>query len=107
MGRTTSCSTRTLTVIAVLDWEWAHPGDPVEDLAWCEWIVRSYHAEHVNTLDGFFSAYGRRPAWSVRHQQMISQARWLAEMTERWEIADEDRVQTRWRQLAATEAWAE
>jgi hypothetical protein len=23
----------------VLDWEWAHRGEPVEDLAWCEWIV--------------------------------------------------------------------
>lgn len=33
-------------VTAVLDWEWAHP-DPVEDLAWCEWIVRMHHAPHV------------------------------------------------------------
>ena len=26
-------------VTAIVDWEWAHVGDPVEDLAWCEWIV--------------------------------------------------------------------
>jgi|SRR6266487_931776 aminoglycoside phosphotransferase (APT) family kinase protein len=30
-------------VIAVVDWEWAHAGDPVEDLAWCGWIVRMHH----------------------------------------------------------------
>jgi aminoglycoside phosphotransferase (APT) family kinase protein len=27
-------------VVAVLDWEFAHRGRPVEDLAWAEWIVR-------------------------------------------------------------------
>jgi Ser/Thr protein kinase RdoA (MazF antagonist) len=26
----------TFATTAVLDWEWAHAGDPVEDLAWCE-----------------------------------------------------------------------
>jgi hypothetical protein len=26
-------------VTAVLDWEFAHLGQPVEDLAWAEWIV--------------------------------------------------------------------
>jgi hypothetical protein len=29
----------THTTAAVIDWEWAHAGDPVEDLAWCEWIT--------------------------------------------------------------------
>jgi aminoglycoside phosphotransferase (APT) family kinase protein len=32
----------------VVDWEFAHLGDPVEDLAWCEWIVRMHHPEHVD-----------------------------------------------------------
>ena len=62
----------TLAVTAVLDWAWAHPGDPLEDRAWCEWIVRSYHVEHVDALEGFFTAYGSRPAWPVRHRQMVA-----------------------------------
>jgi aminoglycoside phosphotransferase (APT) family kinase protein len=34
-------------VVAILDWEWAHAGNPLEDLAWCEWIVRMHHAENA------------------------------------------------------------
>jgi len=40
-------------VIAVVDWEWAHAGDPVEDLAWCEWIIRMHHPAHVAALSAF------------------------------------------------------
>ena len=32
----------TQEITAVLDWEWAHAGHPVEDIAWCEWIVRMH-----------------------------------------------------------------
>jgi aminoglycoside phosphotransferase (APT) family kinase protein len=85
----------TLTVTAILDWEWAHPGEALEDLAWCEWIVRSYHSEHVSALEKFFTAYGSQPAWPLRHQQMVAQARSLAEFTQRWGHADQGRVQTR------------
>ena len=49
----TTCSSRPRTaprVTAVLDWEFAHLGDPVEDLAWCEWLVRTHHPEHVGAL---------------------------------------------------------
>ena len=38
----------TFETAAILDWEWAHPGEPIEDLAWCEWIVRMHHPEHVS-----------------------------------------------------------
>jgi aminoglycoside phosphotransferase (APT) family kinase protein len=38
-------------VIAVVDWEWAHAGDPVEDLAWCEWIVRMHHPTCASALN--------------------------------------------------------
>jgi hypothetical protein len=37
-------------VTAVVDWEWAHAGDPLEDLAWCEWIVRMHHPGHLSAL---------------------------------------------------------
>lgn len=59
-------------VIAVVDWEWVHAGDPVEDVAWCEWIVRMHHREHVAALNSFFDAYGRRPAWPARQQARMS-----------------------------------
>jgi aminoglycoside phosphotransferase len=48
-------------VIAVVDWEWVRAGDPVEDAAWCEWIMRMHHPGHVSALSSFFDAYGRRP----------------------------------------------
>jgi len=33
-----------------VDWEWAHAGNPIEDLAWCEWIVRMHHPRDVTAL---------------------------------------------------------
>jgi aminoglycoside phosphotransferase (APT) family kinase protein len=62
----------TFQVTAVVDWEFAHLGDPVEDLAWCEWIVRMHHPRHRRALDHFFHAYSghvlhwqsaRPPCW--------------------------------------------
>ncbi|GAB2757711.1 phosphotransferase [Streptomyces bullii] len=48
----------TLQVAAVVDWEFAHLGEPVEDLAWCEWVVRTHHPGQVDCLGPFFDAYG-------------------------------------------------
>ena len=59
-----------LAVVAVLDWEFAHHGDPVEDLAWTEWIVRLHHANSARHLPALFEGYGRRPAWPLRHTTM-------------------------------------
>lgn len=62
----------TFDVTAVLDWEWSHPGSPVEDLAWCEWIVRMHHPSAVRFLDSFFAAYGAPvPPWEQRHAEML------------------------------------
>jgi tRNA A-37 threonylcarbamoyl transferase component Bud32 len=55
----------------VLDWEFAHDGDPVEDLAWAEWIVRMHHPQAVADLAALFDGYGRRPGWPDRQQAMI------------------------------------
>lgn len=64
---------RTFQVTAVVDWEFAHLGDPIEDLAWCEWIVRMHHAEHRQALNHFFSAYGGDvPPWPVRRAAMLA-----------------------------------
>ena len=58
----------TFRVTALLDWEWAHPGDPIEDVAWCEWIVRRHHPGAVDALDDLFAGYGVRPSWARRRQ---------------------------------------
>jgi aminoglycoside phosphotransferase len=73
-----------LEVTAVLDWEFAHLGDPVEDLAWCEWIVRMHHPEHVRSLGHFFTAYGGPvPAWPARRAAMLDRCAWLREFCHR------------------------
>ncbi|WP_189822944.1 phosphotransferase family protein [Streptomyces finlayi] len=66
-------------LFGLLDWEWAHAGDPVEDLAWCEWIVRTHHPQWVPALEGFFDAYGERPDWEVRHRAMTARCRELVD----------------------------
>ena len=92
----------TFAVTAVLDWEWAHAGDPVEDLAWCEWIVRMHHPDHVDALDEFFAAYGNRPPWALRHQAMLAQCQALLELCRR-QTAEAANL---WRQrLSITAAW--
>ncbi|MFI0976700.1 phosphotransferase family protein [Streptomyces sp. NPDC021093] len=83
-------------VTALLDWEWSHAGDPIEDLAWCEWIVRTHHPEHLPALDGFFDAYGHRPHWPARHRAMTDRCRELVDF-------QPHRVGL----LIATEGWTE
>ncbi|MDT0345474.1 phosphotransferase family protein [Streptomyces litchfieldiae] len=76
----------TFEVTAVVDWEFAHLGDPVEDLAWCEWIVRMYHPEHRESLRHFFAAYaGDVPPWPVRRTAMLARCASLQEFCHRWE----------------------
>jgi aminoglycoside phosphotransferase (APT) family kinase protein len=63
----------TFQVTAVLDWEFAHLGDPVEDLAWCEWIVRMHHPDRAGALGRFFRAYGGPvPSWPARRAAMLA-----------------------------------
>lgn len=96
----------TLEVIAVIDWEWCHPGSPIEDAAWCEWIVRTFHPEQVDHLDEFFAAYGSLPAWSDRQDSMLDKLdRLLSFALERSSTGEA--VDTRSHQMAVTEAWSE
>jgi Phosphotransferase enzyme family len=93
-------------VTAVVDWEWAHAGDPLEDLAWCEWIIRMHHPGHISALEEFFAAYGRRPAWPGRHEAMVSRCREMLGICQRWE-PDGDAVR-RWQQRTQiTRSWTE
>jgi aminoglycoside phosphotransferase (APT) family kinase protein len=62
----------TFATTAVLDWEWAHPGDPVEDVAWCEWIIRMHHPDAVYALEHLFVGYGGRPPWERRQAATLA-----------------------------------
>jgi aminoglycoside phosphotransferase (APT) family kinase protein len=93
-------------VIAIVDWEWAHAGDPVEDLAWCEWIIRMHHPAYVTALGVFFDAHGFAPAWPARQHAMLTQCRTHLDLAKQWQPGDEN--VRRWRQrLAITESWTE
>lgn len=65
-------------VLGVLDWEWAHYGDPLEDLAWAEWIVRMHHPESESALRALFEGYGERPPWPNRQAPMMRRCEELA-----------------------------
>jgi thiamine kinase-like enzyme len=96
----------TLEVQAILDWEWAHAGDPLEDLAWCEWIVRMHHPGHVAELAGLFRGYGRRPDWAARQRAMLDRCRELLGFCLRWQ-PDGPGVRSWRHRLAVTRSWAE
>ncbi|MBR7834756.1 phosphotransferase [Actinospica durhamensis] len=77
---------RSFAVTGLLDWEFAHVGEPVEDLAWCEWIVRAHHSTHRAALAEFFDAYGAGvPAWTDRQAAMIARCLELREFCRRWD----------------------
>ena len=69
-----------LEVVAVLDWEFAHDGDRVEDLAWAEWIVRLHHRDAVQYLPTLFEEYGQRPDWALRQTVMMQRCARFAEI---------------------------
>lgn len=56
---------------AVIDWELAHRGTAVEDLAWMEWNMRIWYSPQHGVLEAFYEAYGELPAWPDRHAAML------------------------------------
>lgn len=93
-------------VTAILDWERAHAGDRIEDLAWCEWIVRMHHPDQVGALSSFFDAYQDRPAWTARREAMLGRCQAMLEMAERWQPGGAAVHQWQ-RRLAVTGSWIE
>jgi aminoglycoside phosphotransferase (APT) family kinase protein len=75
----------TFAVTALLDWEFAHMGSPVADLAWCEWIIRAHHPAHRDALAEFFTGYGGPvPTWSERQAAMVARCDALRRFCHRW-----------------------
>lgn len=79
----------TAAVTGVLDWELAHRGDPVEDLAWAEWIVRFHHADLTWALPALFDGFGSRPPWPQRQAAMLAKCTWAIDFVRRWRPTDE------------------
>lgn len=96
----------TWQVTAVLDWEFADTGEPVLDLAWCEWIVRMHHPDQTAVLPAFLTSYdGPVPAWPERQAAMVERCRWLRDFCERWQSAG---GVAQWEERTAiTAAWTE
>jgi aminoglycoside phosphotransferase len=93
----------TFEVTAVVDWELAHLGDPVEDLAWCEWIVRMHHPADAGALGHLFDAYGGAvPTWPARRATMLARCAALERFCQRW-VPDGPGVRL-WRDRAAETA---
>lgn len=93
-----------LRAIAVLDWEFSGVGDPIVDVAWCEWIVRMHHPDAVGHLGAFFEAYGSTPSWSDRQAEMVRRCRELTEFTRRWD-PNGPAVDTWLRRTSTVESW--
>jgi hypothetical protein len=95
----------TVEPTALLDWEFAHIGDPVEDVAWAEWIVRTHHPHLAPALSALFDGLGGEPPWRVRQESMLEKCRWLLGFARRWPGAGTSGVALWQRRLAATEAF--
>jgi aminoglycoside phosphotransferase len=99
-------SAGSLSVAAVLDWEFCHPGEPIEDLAWCEWIVRMHHPGAVEALSELFGAYGQRPSWTRRRSVMVERCHWFERFCRTWD-PDGGGVALWSDRAARTAAWQE
>jgi hypothetical protein len=62
-------------ITGILDWEVAHLGTPVEDIAWAEWIVRTHHPSAVEALPELFDGSELYFSWSDRQAAMVRQCR--------------------------------
>lgn len=96
----------TMRVTALLDWEFSDVGDAIDDLAWCEWIVRMHHPAATAALPKFFEAYGCTPAWENRRSAMVHRCHELEQFCHRW--SPDGPGERQWRDRAAhTARWQE
>ena len=92
-------------ISALLDWEFAHAGRPIEDLAWAEWILRTHHPRHADDLPELFEAARLAPPWPDRQDAMVARCRELLRHAEQARSPDGISL---WRErLRTTEGWTE
>jgi len=60
-------------IVALLDWEQVHLGNPLEDLCWYEWVLRRNHSGNSasDPLKHFYMGYSTHPSWPDRHQGIL------------------------------------
>ena len=92
-------------IAAVLDWEFAHIGRPIEDLAWAEWIVRMHHPEASGSLGELHRGAQLSPDWSDRHGAMLDRCRQLMVVCE--QNRQRAGAQLWHERLRVTEGWVE
>ncbi len=98
---------RTFAVTGLLDWEWAHVGGSIEDLAWCEWIVRMHHPGHVGALHELFDAYGDQPPWRERRGAMVRRCQEMADRHRSLGDAGYMAAELWRKRIRVTESWSE
>lgn len=59
-------------LVAVVDWEDSHMGDPLVDLAWAEWLVRTWHPGAVDALVDLYAAYDAPVPAAERRQAAMA-----------------------------------
>jgi len=92
-----------LPVVGLVDWEFAHRGDPVEDVAWAEWIVRTHHGAHVDAAEHLLREAPVAAPWPERHAAMLRRcAELVAQAAGRGSAAG---VELWRRRLTDTEGW--
>lgn len=79
--------------VGVVDWEDSHMGDHVVDLAWSEWIVRTWHPGAIDALPDLYAAYEQAPPDQDRRRAAMASCleRHGARVTDRDERATWDR----------------
>lgn len=55
-------------LVAVLDWEDSHMDDGLVDLAWSEWLVRTWHPGAIDALPDLYAAYDAPPPGQARRR---------------------------------------
>lgn len=64
---------RDAELVAVVDWEDSHVGDPLTDLVWTEWLVRTWHPAVAPQLATLYDAHGGPvPAAAARRRAMAA-----------------------------------
>jgi hypothetical protein len=66
-------------LLAILDWEVAHLGNPVTDIAWCEWQFRNKFPRYEWAINSLFEGYGDTPSWDLRQGAIQNRMKQLQE----------------------------
>lgn len=92
-------------ISALVDWEFAHVGQRVEDIAWAEWIVRMHHPEHLDAVPDLFDAASVEFSWAARHEAMVTKCEALLRLVEAGKASAASEL---WRaRTRVTDQWTE